>query len=56
MRNDLIDDDPAVTLDVEGTRSIRQAGVSAKTMLDRVKETFDLHPERVIALSRDIAA
>ena len=37
-------------LDIETTRSIRQAEVgSTKTMLDRVKERFDLHPERVIA-------
>jgi len=35
---------------VEATRSIRQAEVgSTKTMLDRVKTRFDLHPERLIA-------
>ena len=40
--------DPAV--DVEAARSIRQAEVgSVRKMLDRVKDTFDLHPERIIA-------
>ena len=35
---------------MEATRSIRQAEVgSTKTMLKRVKEKFDLHPERLIA-------
>jgi hypothetical protein len=39
-----------VIVDVEATRSIRQAEVgSVRTMLDRVKGTFDLHPERIIA-------
>ena len=48
--NYLIDTDHGVILDVETTRSIRQAEVgSTKTMLDRVKERFGLHPERVIA-------
>ncbi|MDB2407782.1 IS1182 family transposase [Jannaschia sp.] len=48
--NYLIDTDHGVILDVEATRSIRQAEVgSTKTMLDRVKARFDLHPERVIA-------
>lgn len=48
--NYLIDTDHGVILDVETTRSIRQAEVgSTKTMLERVKTRFDLHPERVIA-------
>ncbi len=39
-----------VIVDVEATRSIRQAEVGAKrAMLDRVKDKFDLHPERLIA-------
>ncbi len=37
-------------LDVEATRSIRQAEVgSVRTMIDRVSETFALQPERLIA-------
>lgn len=48
--NYLIDTDHGVILDVEATRSIRQAEVgSTKTMLERVKARFDLHPERLIA-------
>ncbi len=48
--NYLIDTDHGVIVDVEATRSIRQAEVgSTKTMLDRVKAKFDLHPERLIA-------
>ncbi|QFT61315.1 hypothetical protein FIU91_15755 [Roseivivax sp. THAF30] len=48
--NYLIDTDHGVIVDVEATRSIRQAEVgSTKTMLDRVKARFDLHPERLIA-------
>lgn len=48
--NYLIDTDHGVIVDVEATRSIRQAEVGAtRTMLDRVKENFDLHPERLIA-------
>ena len=48
--NYLIDTDHAVIVDVEATRSIRQAEVgSVCTMLDRVKDTFDLDPERIIA-------
>ena len=40
----------ALIVDVEATRSIRQAEVgSTRTMLDRVKVRFDLHPERLIA-------
>lgn len=48
--NYLIDTDHGVIVDVEATRSIRQAEVgSTKTMLVRVKARFDLHPERLIA-------
>ena len=48
--NYLIDTDHGVIVDVEATRSIRQAEVgSTKTMLDRVKNRFGLHPERLIA-------
>ena len=48
--NYLIDTDHGVIVDVEATRSIRQAEVgSTKTMLKRVKARFDLHPERLIA-------
>jgi transposase len=48
--NYLIDTDHTVIVDVEATRSIRQAEVgSTRTMLDRVKDKFDLHPERLIA-------
>lgn len=48
--NYLIDTDHGIIVDVEATRSIRQAEVgSTKTMLNRVKDRFDLHPERLIA-------
>jgi transposase len=48
--NYLIDTDHGVIVDVEGTRLIRQAEVgSTKTMLDRVKDRFDLDPEWLIA-------
>lgn len=48
--NYLIDTDHGVILDVEATRSIRQAEVgSTKTMLKRVRDRFDLNPERLIA-------
>jgi len=48
--NYLIGTDHGVIVDIEATRSIRQAEVgSTKTMLDRVKARFDLHPERLIA-------
>ena len=48
--NYLIDTDNAVILDVEPTRSIRQAEVGAvRTMIDQVRETHDLKPERLIA-------
>lgn len=48
--NYLIDTDNEVILDVETTRSIRQAEVGAtRTMVDRVRERHDLNPERLIA-------
>jgi transposase len=48
--NYLIDTDNGVILDVEATRSIRQAEVgSVRTMVDRVRDTFALTPERLIA-------
>jgi transposase len=48
--NYLIDTDNAVIMDVEATRSIRQAEVGAvRTMIDRVEEKHDLKPERLIA-------
>lgn len=48
--NYLIDTDQGVILDVEGTRSIRQAEVgSTETMLTRVKDKFDLVPDWMIA-------
>jgi transposase len=49
-REYLIDTDHGVIVDVEATRSIRQAEVgSTRTMLDLVKARFVLHPERLIA-------
>lgn len=48
--NYLIDTDNAVIMDVEATRSIRQAEVGAvRTMIDRVQEKHGLKPERLIA-------
>lgn len=48
--NYLIDTDNAVILDVEATRSIRQAEVGAvKTMIDRVQKVYNLMPEHLIA-------
>lgn len=48
--NYLIDTDHGVIVDVEATRSIRQAEVGAtRTMLARVEDRFDLQPERLIA-------
>ncbi len=48
--NYLIDTDNAVILDVEATRSVRQAEVgAARTMIDRVVKSFNLNPERLIA-------
>lgn len=46
----MIDTDNAVILDVEASRSVRQAEVgAARTMLDRIANSFNLHPERLIA-------
>ena len=46
----MIDTDHAVILDVEATRSVRQAELGAmQTMVDRVTDRFDLTPERMIA-------
>ena len=48
--NYLIDTDNAMIVDVEASRSIRQAEVGAtRTMVDRTKDTFDLQPERLAA-------
>ena len=48
--NYLIDTDNAVILDVEASRSIRQAEVGAvRTMVGRVDDRFDLTPQRLIA-------
>lgn len=48
--NYLIDTDNGVILDVEATRSIRQAEVgSVRTMIDRANDTFGIAPERLIA-------
>mgnify|MGYP001483970915 FL=1 len=48
--NYLIDTDHSIIVDVEGTRSIRQAEVgSVCTMLDRIKVQHDIDPERLIA-------
>ena len=48
--NYLIDTDHSVIVDVEATRSIRQAEVgSLRSMLRRVEYRFGLHPERLIA-------
>lgn len=48
--NYMIDTDHAVILDVEASRSVRQAELGAmQTMLDRTKDRFDINPERMIA-------
>jgi len=48
--NYMIDTDHAVILDVEASRSVRQAELGAmQTMIDRTKDTFDINPERMIA-------
>ena len=48
--NHLIDTDHSVIVDVEASRSIRQAEVgSTKMMLNRDKARFGLHPKRLIA-------
>jgi hypothetical protein len=45
----LNDTDHGVIVDVEATRSIRQAEVGSTKTMQRVKARFDLHPERLIA-------
>ena len=46
----MIDTDHAVILDVEASRSVRQAELGAmQTMIDRTKDTFGIDPERMIA-------
>lgn len=46
--NYLIDTERAVIVDVEATRAIRQAEVgAARTMIDRTRERFGLHPKRL---------
>lgn len=48
--NYLIDTDHAIIVDVEASRSIRQAEVGAtRTMIERTRETFDLYPEILVA-------
>jgi len=48
--NYLIDTDNAVIVDVEATRAIRQAEVgAARTMIERTKKLFGLHPKRLAA-------
>jgi len=48
--NYLIDTDHAIIVDVEPSRSIRPAEVGAtRTMIDRVKDRFDLWPASLIA-------
>jgi transposase len=48
--NYLIDTDHAIIVDVEASRSIRQAEVGAtRTMIARTRETFDLYPEILVA-------
>ena len=48
--NYMIDTDHGVIIDVEATRSVRQAELGAmQTMVDRVCDTFELRPERMIA-------
>lgn len=46
----LIDTDNAIIVDVEASRSIRQAEAGAtRTMIDRAKDRFGLQPERLAA-------
>ena len=48
--NYLLDTDNAVILDVDATRAIRQAEVrSVQIMIDRLKQTHGMKPERLIA-------
>jgi transposase len=47
--NYLIDTDHAIIVDVEATTAIRQAEVlAAKRMIERTKESFALHPARLL--------
>ncbi len=51
--NYLIDTDHAIIVDVEASRSIRQAEVgSTRTMIVRTRETFDLYPEILVCQSQ----
>lgn len=46
----MIDTDHAAILDVEATRSVRQAELGAmQTMIDRTRDVFDIQPQRMIA-------
>lgn len=48
--SNLIDTDHSVIIDVEATRSIRQAKVwAAQTMLDRTEERFNVKPDWLVA-------
>ena len=48
--NYMIDTDHAVILDVEATRSVRQAELGAmQTMIDRTSNVFGIQPQRMIA-------
>ena len=48
--NYMINTDHAVILDVEATRSVRQAELGAmQTMIDRTSDIFDIKPQRMIA-------
>ena len=48
--NYLIDTDHAIILDVQASRSVRTGEIHAtRTMIDRVRDRFDLWPERLIA-------
>jgi hypothetical protein len=50
FNNYLIDVQFGVIVDVEGSRSIRQAEVgAARTMIERTEERFGLKPERLVA-------
>lgn len=50
LTNYLIDTDHSVIVDVEGTKSIKQAEVGfERTMLDRIKKLHGIDPERLIA-------
>ena len=48
--NYLIDTDHAIIVDVEATRAVRQAETgTARTMINRTMDRFELYPERLIA-------